>query len=349
MATLKAIALSLLLAVSTIATPLQNNAAKRQSSIPIGSIISSCTVPGTVALTFDDGPYIYTDELLNILASNGVLATFFVNGQNFGAISDYASTVQRAASAGHQIGSHTWNHADLATLDAAGITSEMTQLEDALVTILGYYPQYMRPPYFSTNALVLQTLGSLGYHVVQADIDTLDYENDSPALIQNAYNNFVAGLNNGGSIELSHDVHQNTVETLVQEMINEVRNRGLNPVTVGECLGDPSSNWYRTSRGGTTPPPNGGGSPGGGTTSPDSTCGGTTGFVCPAGECCSQYGWCGTTPDYCGTSPPPSGGSSPGGTTSPDGTCGGSTGFVCATGECCSQYGWCGTTSEYCG
>jgi peptidoglycan/xylan/chitin deacetylase (PgdA/CDA1 family) len=104
----------------------------------------------------------------------------------------------------------------------------MTQLEDALVAILGYFPQYMRPPYFSTDAQVLQTLGNLGYHVIQADIDTLDYENDSPALIQNAYNNFVAGLDDGGSIELSHDVHQNTVETLVKEMIDQVRSRGLN-------------------------------------------------------------------------------------------------------------------------
>jgi peptidoglycan/xylan/chitin deacetylase (PgdA/CDA1 family) len=108
MAGLKAVAASLLFAASTFATPLQNNAAKRQSSIPFGSVISSCTVPGTVALTFDDGPYIYTDQLLDILESNGVVATFFVNGQNYGAIADYASTVQRAASAGHQIGSHTY-------------------------------------------------------------------------------------------------------------------------------------------------------------------------------------------------------------------------------------------------
>jgi len=36
--------------------------------IPIGSIINSCnehwSVSGTVAITFDDGPYIYTDGVL---------------------------------------------------------------------------------------------------------------------------------------------------------------------------------------------------------------------------------------------------------------------------------------------
>lgn len=61
----------------------------------------------------------------------------------------------------------SWAHADLATLDAAGITSQMTQLEDALSSIIGKIPTYMRPPYFSTNALVLQTVGNLGYHVIK--------------------------------------------------------------------------------------------------------------------------------------------------------------------------------------
>lgn len=68
---------------------------------------------------------------------------------------------------GHQVGSHTWAHADLTTLDAAGITSQMTQLENALATIINKIPTYMRPPYFSTNGLVLSTLGSLGYHVIK--------------------------------------------------------------------------------------------------------------------------------------------------------------------------------------
>ncbi|KAI9175254.1 hypothetical protein H9P43_006615 [Blastocladiella emersonii ATCC 22665] len=31
----------------------------------------------------------------------------------------------------------------------------------------------------------------------------------------------------------------------------------------------------------------------------DGTCGGKK--VCPGGQCCSQYGWCGTTSEYCGT------------------------------------------------
>jgi peptidoglycan/xylan/chitin deacetylase (PgdA/CDA1 family) len=57
---------------------------------PVGVIINDCTTPGTVALTFDDGPFIYTESVLNQLAAAGAKATFFVNGQNWGNIYDNA-------------------------------------------------------------------------------------------------------------------------------------------------------------------------------------------------------------------------------------------------------------------
>lgn len=80
------------------------------SSVPFGTIISSCTQPGTVALTFDDGPYIYTSAILDVLRSKGVPATFFVNGANWDNIlSDRSQAlVRRMVAEGHQIGSHTY-------------------------------------------------------------------------------------------------------------------------------------------------------------------------------------------------------------------------------------------------
>lgn len=45
-------------------------------------VVTSCK-PGYVALTFDDGPYKFTNELLDLLESESVKATFFVNGNNF--------------------------------------------------------------------------------------------------------------------------------------------------------------------------------------------------------------------------------------------------------------------------
>jgi hypothetical protein len=45
---------------------------------------------------------------------------------------------------------------------------------------------------------------------------------------------------------LSHDSLQYTALALVPHMLTEIKNRGYRAVTVGECLGDPSENWYWT-------------------------------------------------------------------------------------------------------
>ncbi|RYP07006.1 hypothetical protein DL764_002829 [Monosporascus ibericus] len=199
----------------------------RQSDVPYGTVIYSCTRPGVVALTFDDGPFIYTQELLNTLRASGQRATFFVNGQNWGNINNHVSTIRRMVAEGHQVASHTWSHPDLATLDAAGVTSQMRQLEAALSSILGYFPQYMRPPYFSYNDATLRTLGSLGYHVIQCDIDTLDWRYNTPATIGTSYSIYENGLNGGGRISLMHDVHRTTVQTLVPRVLSLLAQRGL--------------------------------------------------------------------------------------------------------------------------
>lgn len=89
-------------------------------------VITSCRVPGTVAMTFDDGPYKFTNQLLDHLKQAGVKATFFVNGHNIGDIYQYDWIVKRAYHEGHQIASHTWGHADLTTLSYDQIHNQMT-------------------------------------------------------------------------------------------------------------------------------------------------------------------------------------------------------------------------------
>lgn len=60
-----------------------------------------------VALTFDDGPGVHTDEILRILEEHNVKATFFLTGREIKAHRDKA---QKIAKAGHQIGNHSYSH-----------------------------------------------------------------------------------------------------------------------------------------------------------------------------------------------------------------------------------------------
>lgn len=82
-------------------------AACKGSSVEFGVNLISCTKPGTIALTYDDGPFDFTSTLLATLAPTKHKVTFFVNGANYAPIAGYASVVQAAVKAGHQIASHT--------------------------------------------------------------------------------------------------------------------------------------------------------------------------------------------------------------------------------------------------
>jgi peptidoglycan/xylan/chitin deacetylase (PgdA/CDA1 family) len=67
--------------IATVAAAHGHHHSKR--SVPVdGSIILSCTTPGTVALTFDDGPYEYTQSIVDALTTAGHKATFFQNGKS---------------------------------------------------------------------------------------------------------------------------------------------------------------------------------------------------------------------------------------------------------------------------
>ena len=60
-----------------------------------------------VYLTFDDGPSIYTGEILDILSQYGVKATFFVVGE---VDEKYSPMYQRIVDEGHSIGMHSYSH-----------------------------------------------------------------------------------------------------------------------------------------------------------------------------------------------------------------------------------------------
>ena len=73
----------------------------------------NCYEVACVALTFDDGPSVYTEGLLDILQEHEVQVTFFILGQSARIQSE---TVSRMFAEGHQIGNHTWNHPNLTQL-----------------------------------------------------------------------------------------------------------------------------------------------------------------------------------------------------------------------------------------
>lgn len=207
---------------------------------------------------------------------------------------------------------------------------------------------------------------------------------DDPNLIQNSKNFFEGNIStnnptDGNWLVIGHDIHNQTANNLTEYMVTTALAAGWKLSTVGQCLGDPAANWYRTLGGGslftstasaaassTSSAPVASGT----AVSPDGSCGGTSGYFCTGssyGNCCSPNGWCGSDTTYCGTgcqatfglcgnetlsSTSTSSAIATPTAVSNDGSCGGTSGFTCqgsTFGNCCSPNGWCGSTSGYCG
>jgi peptidoglycan/xylan/chitin deacetylase (PgdA/CDA1 family) len=73
-----------------------------------GTVYTKCTEPGVLALAYDDGPYQYTQTLVDTLDKAGVKGTFFWTGTLYGCIYSQAAAIKNAYKSGHQVASHTW-------------------------------------------------------------------------------------------------------------------------------------------------------------------------------------------------------------------------------------------------
>lgn len=133
--------------------------------------------PGELALTFDDGPNpAWTPQLLDILARNGVKATFFLIG---GFAEKQTSLTRSIAEAGHLIGNHSWTHPNLALTVASRVREELTRTKQTLEQITGKPVRFFRPPFGVRRPYVLRTARELGMTPVMWNAMTSDWSEHS--------------------------------------------------------------------------------------------------------------------------------------------------------------------------
>ncbi len=181
-----------------------------------------------LAMTFDDGPGNYTDELLDILAENGARATFMVVGTR---IAKHEDTIKRIVAEGHEIGIHTWDHTKLTTLSYDEIVEEVDSVRRYIRKLTGVTPRIMRPPYGSTNDDVKKASVNEGFLIVRWNVDPEDWKT------RNAETNYneVMSTAKDGCIILCHDIHKETVESM-KRIIPDLIAKGYQLVTVSELL-----------------------------------------------------------------------------------------------------------------
>lgn len=176
-----------------------------------------------IALTFDDGPGEYTEELINCLVENNAKATFFMLGQN---VEAYPEISKELSDAGMELGNHSYSHPDLVTIGAEAAAQQVSNTDAALKAATGFEATVMRPPGGSFNDSVK---AAIDHPLIIWSIDTRDWATKS----EDQTYQVVMDNAQDGSVVLMHDIHEWSVKAAIR-MIPDLIAKGFKLVTVSE-------------------------------------------------------------------------------------------------------------------
>ncbi|GGQ39219.1 polysaccharide deacetylase family protein [Couchioplanes azureus] len=191
------------------------------------------TTQQLVAFTFDDGPAPkWTPMVLDALDAAGVPATFFMVGQNL----EKHAGLLRGRMARHEIGNHSWSHADLATLDLQQVSRELERTHEAIQRHTGRTPTLMRPPFGHLGGSTVLAAAKMGYTVAlwSEAMHEFRYKDDPGAQAR-----YIVDAVRPGTIVLAHDEGDDRRLVTVRglpAMFDGLRRRGFRFVTVSELL-----------------------------------------------------------------------------------------------------------------
>lgn len=177
-----------------------------------------------VALTFDDGPGKYTEEILELLEENNASATFFLVGEEIERRPENAIAIHES---GNEIGIHGYTHSSFTKLGATQTIKEIEQVNDLLESLGIDRTTLVRPPYGSLN----QSIRELDYTYCLWNLDTLDWKTKDKDKIKQAIRDDI----DENSIILVHEIHKPTLEAL-QEILPELVEEGYEFVTFTELF-----------------------------------------------------------------------------------------------------------------
>ena len=176
-----------------------------------------------IALTFDDGPSYYTDQILKLLKKEEVTATFFLIGNK---INRYQETVQTMLKNGNEIGNHSFSHKWLTKLDDDDLQEEITLTQDTINNLTGFTPRVFRPTYGAVNDDLKH---QVNLTPIMWTVDSSDWKIKNANTIANR----VLESCQDTSIILMHDTHKRSYEAL-KIIIPSLKEQGYQFVTASE-------------------------------------------------------------------------------------------------------------------
>ena len=192
-----------------------------------------------VALTFDDGPNEpYTSQILDILDSRGIKATFFTPGYN---VELYPETARRIIVEGHVLGNHSYSHDANHALSMQGCR-DLSLAEEKIYGVTGVYPSLYRPPHGRKSPWEIQYANEQGLNEILWSISTPELSGRTPEqmaedIIKQAKPGGIILLHDGYGLE--HDnahADKNATVLALPLIIDGLEAKGYSFVTVSDLL-----------------------------------------------------------------------------------------------------------------
>jgi peptidoglycan-N-acetylglucosamine deacetylase len=205
------------------------------AAVPLDAAVADArTTRPEVALTFDDGPSIYTAAVLRALRAGHASATFFLIGRQIGGREDL---LRRMVSGGDEIGDHTWAHAPLPALSRSDAKSQVDGAAQAIAAAVGSPPTVFRPPYGAMKANTNRLVRDLHMLPVVWSVDPHDY---APKVTARRIARAVLSHVKAGSIVLMHDGGGDRTATVaaLRQILAGLAAKHLRAVTITQLLND---------------------------------------------------------------------------------------------------------------
>lgn len=182
-----------------------------------------------IALTFDDGPSLFTTEILDLLKNHNQKATFFCIGKQ---VEKYPEIVLRIVNEGHIIGNHTYSHSEkTGWMGVSSMKIEIELADLAIHKVIGRKPAFYRPPFGVTNPSIEKAVKETGHQTIGWSIRSLDTViKDKNQILKRIVKRLAPG-----KVVLLHDTSAKSVDVL-EELLEEMIRKSYTSVTVDKLF-----------------------------------------------------------------------------------------------------------------
>ncbi|KAF2117792.1 chitooligosaccharide deacetylase, partial [Lophiotrema nucula] len=186
-----------------------------------------------IALTIDDAPSPYTEEILDILKENDAQATFFVIGSQ---VPGREETLRKMVRAGMELGNHAMHDEPSRALSDEQLESQIYEVEDMINLAyddvgVEYLNRYFRPGSGFFSDRMRKLIRKMKYKLVLGNI----YPHDPQIPYWRVNARHILSMVQPGGVIICHDRRGWTVPML-KKVVPEIKSRGYRIVTVSGLL-----------------------------------------------------------------------------------------------------------------